>query len=174
MASAVQTTTLSDAEVEVLAMQMREDLAAERELLDELRAKERLLMKQKIDEIEGWITAADPLLRRIEAIAARRKKILDQLAKKLGLKGPARLGAIIARAPAGAREALEEIHKDVADTARKTLRQNQKNSLIARESMILNQEILHRIFSCPPPPTTYGLTGQEKVRTPGRILDREA
>jgi flagellar biosynthesis/type III secretory pathway chaperone len=166
-------TELGSAEAQVLAAQIREEAAAQRELLDSLRAKEALLVKQDIAALEGWIAGSDAVLRRLEGIGQRRSKIVAQLGRRLGIGERPRLRELAAAATADVREPLAAACAELAELARQVARQNQRNSLLARESIVLNEEILRRLFVVPEGSPTYTPAGSRQGASTGGILDRK-
>lgn len=169
-----QRAELGAAEAEVLEAQIREDLAAQRELLETLREKERLLIKQDLPGLEGWIAGTLPLFARIDTAGEHRRRIFGRFGKDLGLGPAPRLAQLVERAGLGRRPALVALRADLVATARAVFRQNQRNALLARESISLNDEIVRRIFSMPSTARTYDAGGQAVRGALSGTLDRRA
>lgn len=174
MATQTMRQTLGQAEAEVLAALLTDEIAAQKELLSSLKEKEKFLVKQSLGELETWIANSQAVLTRVEAIGKRRQKTLAQFVRPFLPRAEARYSHLAARAEPTQRTRLESLIAELEDAVKKTARQNQKNALLARESMTLNQAILRTIFDCPSGHLTYVADGYRTNSLRGDIVDREA
>lgn len=149
----------------------------ERLIQDEIgRGLERLsqhVIDADPEALQRHLLGLEPLLARMEALAAKRTKTVAHLARVLGLSADAvDLDALVAMASDARRPQLATARARLRHAAAEVRRLNGRANMLLRAAMSLDRELVRGVFAAEAPSVTYRPDGatEEKSRRP--ILDR--
>lgn len=167
--------TLNRQEVELLSGWLEDEITIQGRLLEALRSKEELLIRQDMQGLQQCLKDSFPIVNRIEELTHRRIRILRSLGRRLELDGEVSdLQAVLDRARGEDRRRLEEAHGRLREVLALIGRQNRRNQVLIRNGIELNRALVHTLFGDGLPGHTYDRSARTRERRPGRsFVDQE-
>lgn len=172
MMTATMTRPLDEAEAGILTAWLREELEVQRGLEAALQALCDRVVAQDPDGLEAVLVEHRATIDRMESIAARRQRMLGHLLVRSGLGVESGcVERLIAAMPEETRERLERLHTDVQATAQRVRRLNNRNGMLIRQTLRMNESLVRRMFSADAGTSTYTADGRTTTAA-DMILDR--
>lgn len=161
-----------EAESGLLTAWMREELDVQRGLEVALAALGERIVAQDPGGLEAVLVEHRATVDRMESVAARRQRMLGHLLVRAGLDvEEGCVERLIAVMPEETRERLGELHRDVREAARRVRRLNNRNGMLIRQTLRMNEGLVRRMFSAETGASTYTADGRTTTAA-DIILDR--
>ena len=169
---ATQPKKLSDGDAQLLRAWFAEELGLQEELADLLSVMERHMVKHDLGALERHLVSSAEVLNRMEHLEKKRSKILGHLIRAANLRAERGvLEELINLTPVSFQEDLHMQRKQLEEIGGDVRTRSNRNNLLARNSLDINDEIVRALFAVGTQTATYDRQGS-KTRHSEMILNR--
>lgn len=163
---------MDEAEAGLLTAWLREELDLQRELVSALDDIGGRIVAQDPEGLEEVLVEQNSTIERMEGISTRRQRMLGHLLVRVGLEASEGcVDRLITYAPTETRERLRALHHEVCECARRVRRLNNRNGMLIRQTLRMNENLVRSMFSADLGASTYTADGRTTTAA-DVILDR--
>ena len=163
---------LENAEAQLVIAWLDEEIKVQEALSDRLLQMQNHIVSNDVAALERHLVESQGELDRLESLDRRRRKIHSAVLARHGVvAGPGSISRLVEMAPPERRVELGERVERLRGSSRRVRLLNNRNGMLARNLLELNEEFVRRLFQSPAGTQTYDPSGKTRVQ-PQRILDR--
>lgn len=166
---------LGGAAVDELRRYLEDELALQREMLQNLEEKERLLVLQDRDGLGSWLERSRELLERMEALTRRRAALFAGWSDRMeDPRETLTVSTLVDQATEEHRAGLARLRDELREVLEAVKRQNLNNQVLVRTGLEVNQAVVHAVFGGEDPRRTYDRSARGQYEPPARpIVNQE-